>query len=211
MEMPRTDLGQTEKILPLPDPDDHPDPGGEADDHRIGDELDDGAEAGDAEEQQHGAGHHGGDLQAVHTVFGGDPRENHDEGAGRSGNLQTAAAQQGDQQAADDRGVDALFRLDPGGDGKRHGQGQRDDPDDHAGHQVTCPVFPSEQPGLPRFAHRNHDWLLNQRMCMILSCSDNDRRRARRNQREDQPVLMPCQGAESAGILSKRVSADVAW
>ncbi|MNU05882.1 hypothetical protein D3C72_2508550 [compost metagenome] len=42
------DLGQTEEVLPLPYPNDHPNPRSEADDHWVRNELDDGAQASDA-------------------------------------------------------------------------------------------------------------------------------------------------------------------
>src|SRR3990167_10203708 len=112
VEMLAVDLGQTEEVFPLADPDDHPDPGGEADDHRRRNEFDDRAEPGDAEQQQHDAGHHGGDLQAIDAVLGGDARQNHDERPSRPGDLQAAAAEQGYQHAGNDRRVDASLGLD---------------------------------------------------------------------------------------------------
>ncbi|MND83259.1 hypothetical protein D3C80_751130 [compost metagenome] len=44
MEMLSTDRRQTEKVFPLPDPDDHTDARGESDNHRVGDKLDDRTE-----------------------------------------------------------------------------------------------------------------------------------------------------------------------
>src|SRR5690606_20896366 len=80
-------LGQTKEIAPLANPDDDGNTGGEADDDRIGDEFDDAAHAGQAEQQQHHTRHQGGDLQAFDAVLGGDGGKYDDEGAGRTGDL----------------------------------------------------------------------------------------------------------------------------
>ncbi|MNN31671.1 hypothetical protein D3C81_1453680 [compost metagenome] len=161
VEMLAADRRQAEEVLPLADPDDHPDAGGEADDDRRGDELDDRAEARHAKRQEDDAGHDGGDLQPVDAVLGGDPGEDDDEGAGRPGDLHPAAAQQGYRQAGDDRGVDALLRLHPGadGDGEGHGQRQRDDADDRPRDQVAQPVLATEQACFPCFLYGDHHTL----------------------------------------------------
>ncbi|MCY1413089.1 hypothetical protein D9M71_285140 [compost metagenome] len=153
VEMLAADRRQAEEVLPLADPDDHPDAGGEADDHRRRDELDDRPQARHAEQQEDDPGHDGGDLQPVDAVLRGHPGEDDDEGAGRPGDLHSAAAEQGDQRAGDDRRVDALLRLDPGtdGDGEGHRQRQRHHPDDHPGNQVARPVRAAQQTGFPCF------------------------------------------------------------
>ncbi|MCY1424035.1 hypothetical protein D9M71_397660 [compost metagenome] len=152
---------QAEEILPLADPDDHPDAGGEPDDDWRRDELDDRAQAGDTEQQEDDARHDGGDLQSIDAVLGGNSGEDDDEGAGRPGDLHPAAAQQGYRQASDDRGVDALLRLHPGadGDGEGHGQRQRDDADDRPRDQVAQPVLATEQACFPCFLYGDHHTL----------------------------------------------------
>jgi len=160
MKVLAADRGQAEEILPLADPDDYPDTGGEAQDHRVRDELDQGAQAADAQQEQDQPGHQGRQLQAADPVLGGDPGKDHDKGPGGPGDLHPAAAEQRHQQAADDGGVDTLFGLDPGGDGEGHGQGQRHHCDNHPGHQVAAPVCTSQQSGFPRLAYGNHGSVL---------------------------------------------------
>jgi hypothetical protein len=103
------------------------------------------------EKEQHHASHHGGDLQAVDAVLRGDACEDDDEGAGRPGDLHTAAAERGNQEARDNRGVEALLRLGARRDGKGHRQRQRDDADDHPGDDIGKPVRPREQAGYAGF------------------------------------------------------------
>ena len=81
------------EILPLPDPDDDADTGGETDNHRCRDEFDDVAHARHAEQHQNDPGHQGGDLQAVDAVLGGDGGQDDDESASGSGDLDPAAAE----------------------------------------------------------------------------------------------------------------------
>ncbi|MCY1374999.1 hypothetical protein D9M69_623770 [compost metagenome] len=106
---------------------------------------------------------------------GGDPRQDDDEGPRRPGDLQAASPQQSDQQATDDGGVDALLGFDARRDGEGHGQWQCDDAHHRTGHQVTPPVLPPEQAGIPRLTYGNHHPLLNGYMCIALSCRYNDK------------------------------------
>ena len=139
------DRRQAEEVLPLPDPDDDADAGSEAGDHGIGNEPEHAAELRRAEQDQDHAGHAGGEQQAVDAVLGGDAGEDHDERAGRAGDLDAAAAEQRDHDAGDDRRVDALFGLDAGGDRERHGERQGDHADDDAGDDVARPLIALEQ------------------------------------------------------------------
>ena len=63
-------------------------------------------------------------------------RDQHDEGAGRPADLEPAAAERRDEEAADDRREQALVRRDARGDGDRHRQRQRDDGDGQPGNGV---------------------------------------------------------------------------
>ncbi len=89
-------------------------------------------------------------------MLGGDGGEDDDEGAGRPGDLDAAAAEQRHHQGGDDGGVDALLGLDPRGDGEGHGQGQRHHADDDAGDDVAQPLVTAEQAGFCRFHDRDH-------------------------------------------------------
>ena len=59
-----------------------------------------------------------------------------DERAGGTGDLYARAAEEGDEDAADDGGVEALLGADAGGDGQAHGERQSDDADEQAGREV---------------------------------------------------------------------------
>jgi hypothetical protein len=71
-------------------------------------------------------------------------RHQHDEGAGRAADLEAAAAQEGDQEAADDGGIKPALRRRSGGDGNGHGKRQGNDrhrqPGGGVGAQVREPV-----------------------------------------------------------------------
>jgi hypothetical protein len=110
---------------------------------RVRDELDEAAETRQPHDEQDDAGHHAGDQQPGQAVFGHDGREDDDEGGGRSRHLHLRAAEQGDERAGDDGGVDAVLRRHADGDGQRHGQRQGDDADDDAGDQVGGEVAPT--------------------------------------------------------------------
>ena len=117
-----------------------PMPGGEAGDHRIGNEPQHAAEARGAEQDQDHARHAGGEQQAVDTVLGGDASDDHDECTGRAGDLDAATAEQRDHDAGDDCRVEALFGLDARGDRECHGEREGDHTDDDAGDDVAAPI-----------------------------------------------------------------------
>ena len=72
----------------------------------------------------------------VDAVLGDDAADDHHERAGRAADLVARAAERRDQEAGDDRAVDARLRLQPGRDRESHGQRERDQPDGDAGDQV---------------------------------------------------------------------------
>ena len=90
-----------------------------------------------AQQHQQDAGHHRAHEQAVDAVLGDDAGDDHDERAGRPADLEARAAERRDQEAGDDRAVDARLRRQAGGDGERHRQRQRDQADGDAGDQVA--------------------------------------------------------------------------
>ena len=132
---------QAEEIVNLAGEDDDRDAGGEADGHRIGNEFDIGAEPQIAGRHQEHARHDGGEQHAVDAVALDGGGDEHDEGARRAADLKPAAAQERDQEAADDGGVEAAIRRDTRADGDRHRQRQGDDGDGETGENVgaqTC-------------------------------------------------------------------------
>ena len=128
--------GQAEQVLDLAGEDDDRDAGGEADRHRIGNVLDVGAEPQEARRDQDQARQQRREQQAVDAVPLDGRRDQHDEGARRPADLEPAAAERRDQEAADDRGVKPAVRRHARGDGDRHRQGQRDDRDGQPGDDV---------------------------------------------------------------------------
>ena len=58
------------------------------------------------------------------------------------GDLAARAAQRGDDETRDNRGVDAGFRPHAGRDGEGHRQGQGDQADGHSGHQIGDEPLP---------------------------------------------------------------------
>ena len=125
-----------EEVLELRAGDDERDAVGEADDDRARDEPDGGAGAGEPHDDEHDAGHHRAHEQAVDAVLGDDARDDHDERAGRSADLHVRAAERRDEEAGDDRAVDAGLRRHARGDRERHRQRQRDEADGDAGDQI---------------------------------------------------------------------------
>ena len=79
--------------------------------------------------------------QAVIAFALDDQRHQHDEGAGRPADLEAAAAEQRDQEAADDGGIETALGADAGCDRDRHRQRQRDDRDGQAGDRVGAQVL----------------------------------------------------------------------
>src|SRR5262245_17527582 len=68
---------------------------------------------------------------------GGDQ---HDEGAGRSADLEAAATERGDEKSADNGGEESRGGRQTGTDGDRHGERKRDDGDGQAGNSVGTQV-----------------------------------------------------------------------
>ena len=87
-------------------------------------------------DHQEDAGHHGRQQHAVDAMTIDGRGHQHDEGAGRPADLEAAAAQRRNQEAADDGRVEPAFRRRARGDGDRHGQRQRHDRDREARHGV---------------------------------------------------------------------------
>ena len=65
-----------------------------------------------------------------------DTRHDGGKGGGGACDLHPAAAEEGDQEARDNGGVDALLRADAAGQRQRDGKGQRDDGYDDARYRV---------------------------------------------------------------------------
>ena len=78
----------------------------------------------------------GGEDQPVDAVRLHRRGDEHDEGAGRAADLEAAAAEGGDAEAADDRGVEPALGRRARGDGDRHRQRQRHDRHREAGEEV---------------------------------------------------------------------------
>ena len=131
---------QAEKGLPLADPDDDADSRRETENHRQRDVTDHPAQPRQAKRAQHQARHQGGQLQAGYPMFRHDAGQNDDEGAGRTRDLDPAAATQGHHDTGHDGGIQPLFGLDPGSNRKGHGQRQGHDPDNQARNDIACPM-----------------------------------------------------------------------
>jgi hypothetical protein len=125
-----------EKGGQLGDGDKDGDAGGEADNERIGQILDDRAQAAHPHQHQQPARHQRGDGQAGHAVLLHNPVHDHNEGAGGAADLHAAAAERGDDEARHYGGIQALFGRDAGSDAEGDGQRQRDDAGDEPGNQV---------------------------------------------------------------------------
>ena len=123
---------QAEQVLHLARQDGERDAGGEADRHCVRDVPDQPAEAQRAQQRQHQSGEDDGQHQAVDTEPGDGRADQHDEGAGRTADLEAAAAQGRHEESADDGGVEAAVGRDAGGDRDGHGERQGDDSDRQA-------------------------------------------------------------------------------
>jgi hypothetical protein len=120
---------EAQQVLHLRQRDQHGDAVGESDhdaDRHIANQRSEPQQA--HHEQQH-AGAGGCDQQVGQPEAFDDAVDDHDEGAGGSADLHTGASQQGDQRTGDDRGPEAGFRLEAGGDGEGHGKRQGHDAD----------------------------------------------------------------------------------
>ena len=69
-------------------------------------------------------------------MLGADAGDDDDKGASGAAHLDFGAAQRGDEEAANDGGVDAGLRGDAGGDGEGDGERQGDEADGDSGDQV---------------------------------------------------------------------------
>jgi hypothetical protein len=77
-------------------------------------------------------------ARSVHAVLRYGRGHEHNEGAGRTANLEARSAKGRDKKPADDGGVESLRRRCTGGDGNRHGKGQRHDGDGQPSNGI-CP------------------------------------------------------------------------
>src|SRR5206468_3351077 len=97
-------------------------------------------------EQSHGdqdeAGQQRRDHQSIDAVLQHDARHDDHERAGGPADLHAGAAEQRDEKARDDGGVEPALRAEPARDRERDGQRQRDDADDDAGNQVPGELLP---------------------------------------------------------------------
>src|SRR5215470_3448136 len=83
---------------------------GEADDNRAGKIFDGGAHTGDAEEQRQNPGHHGANEKAVHTMLVHDASYDDDESTSGASDLRLGTAEKRNEEAGDNRAVDAGLR-----------------------------------------------------------------------------------------------------
>ena len=79
-------------------------------------------------------------IESVDPVLAHRCSDQDDEGAGRAADLKAAAADRRDEEAADDRRVEAALGRDARGDGDCHGQRQRNDGDGQSGKDVGLEV-----------------------------------------------------------------------
>ena len=123
---------QSEEVADLRARDQHGDAVGEPDHHRARQVLHRRAHAGAPRTTSTTPAiivHH---VEPVDAVGRDDAGDHHDEGAGRPADLVFRPAEGGNQEAGDDRAVDALLGLEPGRDREGHGQRQRHQADRHA-------------------------------------------------------------------------------
>ena len=116
-------VGDAESRVELGAADDERDTRGEADDDWVGDVADVFPETQGAESHEHHAGHYCGEGESDIAV--GDDRRgaDADEGSRGAGDLRARASEQGDDHAADDGRIEALFGADAGSDGQSDGEG----------------------------------------------------------------------------------------
>ena len=120
---------EAEEVAQLACQDDDGDAGREPDDDGMRDVLDVGPKPQEAEDEKRDARDHRREEKAVIAVPLDRRRDEDDEGAGRSADLEPAAAERRDQEAADDRRVEPALGRGSGRDGDRHRQRQRHDRD----------------------------------------------------------------------------------
>ena len=129
-------ISQTQEVLDLADDDGHGDTGGEADGDGVGDELDQTAQFAYAHQDQHNAGQQSSQDQTGHTLRGDDACDDGGKGRGGACDLDTAAAEEGDDETGCDGGVDAAGRFYAGGQSQCNGQGQGYDSDNDTGDDI---------------------------------------------------------------------------
>src|SRR5690606_14352031 len=129
---------QAEKVLDLQGGDDNADPRGEAHHHRVGHELDQVAHARHSQHHQYGPGHQGNQQQAAQPVGLGNGQQYHHEGGGGTGDIEPRTSEQGDDQPADDTGIETMLGRHPDRDGQGHGQRDGDDAHGDAGKYIAA-------------------------------------------------------------------------
>ena len=154
MEVLTLRLFETEEVVPLPRPDDDADPGREANNDGVGDELHQAAQLGHAHDHQDHPGHQGGDLQPIEPVLRRNAGQDDDEGAGRTRNLQAAATERGGNKTGHNRGVDTILGFRSRGNGKGHRQRQSHQADHDACNDVGEPIAGSEIAAANRLLQR---------------------------------------------------------
>src|SRR5205814_1807217 len=128
---------EAEEIANLRARDEHRDPVREADDDRPRDELDRVPHARRAEYDEQRARHHRAHEQAVDAVVRDDAGHDDDERAGRPCDLEARAAERRDEEAGDDRAVEARLRQHARRDCERHRERERDEADGDAGAAIV--------------------------------------------------------------------------
>ena len=135
---------QPEELAHLAGEDDDRDPRREPHRDRERNELDEGPEPHQTRGGKHQAGQESGQDQPVQAVLGHGRGDEHDEGAGRTADLEARPAEQGHEEAADNGGVEPLCRGRARGDGDGHRERQRHDghgqPRDGVGAQLRHAV-----------------------------------------------------------------------
>src|ERR1051326_8127646 len=86
------------------------DTGGEANRHRMGNELDGRPETSHAQYHEDHAGHDCCDRQAIDAVLLDDAVDDDDERARRPADLHTRTTERGDEESSDDRGIESLLQ-----------------------------------------------------------------------------------------------------
>ena len=132
---------KSEKVFDLRQEDQHRDAGGKSADEGVGDIADQRAHAGEPHEEKDDAGHDGADEQVGHAVLGDYAQDDDDERPGGAADGHARATEKRGEESCDDCGDEPGFGLDPGSDGKGHGQGQGDDAHSKPGHNVGLEDF----------------------------------------------------------------------
>ncbi len=101
-----------EQFIELVDEDDDGDPGREPDGDGPRHEANQSSDAENAHEEQQDPGEERRHEQPFVAVREHDARDDRDEGAGRSGDLERRASEQADEDAGDDGRIQAVHRSD---------------------------------------------------------------------------------------------------